>query len=150
MKPLRHALRRLGRSPVFTGVALVTLALGIGANTAIFSVVEGVLLKPLPYPDSERLVGVWHLAPGVAGLKGDVNCSPGMYFTYREQSQAFQSIGLWNRGKSSVTGISDPEQVDAIYMTYGTLDTLGVRPAAGRWFSQADDTPGSESTVILT
>jgi predicted permease len=150
MKPFRHALRRLGRSPVFTGVALVTLALGIGANTAIFSVVEGVLLKPLPYPDSERLVGVWHLAPGVAGIKGDVNCSPGMYFTYREQSQAFQSVGLWNRGKVSITGISDPEQVDVVYVTYGTLDTLGVRPAAGRWFSQSDDTPGSESTVILT
>jgi predicted permease len=150
MKPLRHALRRLSRSPVFAGVALLTLALGIGANTAIFSVVEGVLLKPLPYPDSERLVGVWHLAPGVAGLKGDVNCSPGMYFTYREQSQAFQSVGLWNRGKASVTGISDPEQVDVVYVTYGTLDTLGVRPAVGRWFSQADDTPGSENTVILT
>src|SRR5437879_3471281 len=138
MKPLRYALRRLGRSPVFTSVALLTLALGIGANTAIFSVVQGVLLKPLPYPDSERLVGLWHAAPGLAGIKGDINCSPGMYFTYREENRSFQSLGLWTSGRTSVTGIAEPEQVDAVFVTYGTLDTLGVQPLMGRLFSETD------------
>jgi putative ABC transport system permease protein len=150
MKPLRHALRRLGRAPGFTAIALITLALGIGANTAIFSVVNAVLLKPLPYPDADRLVGVWHVAPGVQGLTGDVNCSPTMYYTYREQSRAFQSIGLWSQGGVSVTGIGDPERLTAVFMTFGTLDTLGVQPVAGRWFSQSDDTPGTPATVILS
>src|SRR5690349_2826359 len=150
MKPLRHALRRLGRAPGFTAVALITLALGIGANTAIFSVVNAVLLKPLPYPNADRLVGVWHVAPGVQGLTGDVNCSPTMYYTYREQSRAFQSIGLWSQGGVSVTGIGDPERLTAVFMTFGTLDTLRVQPVAGRWFSQADDSPGTPATVILS
>ena len=69
MRPFRHSFRRLGRSPVFTVVALITLALGIGANTAIFSVVNGVLIKPLPYPESEQLVGIWHTAPGVPSIR---------------------------------------------------------------------------------
>jgi predicted permease len=150
MNPLRHALRRLGRAPVFTTIALITLALGIGANTAIFSVINGVLLKPLPYPKSEELVGLWHSAPGVAGLGGDVNCSPTMYFTYREEGRAFQEVGLWSTGRVSVTGIGDPEQVASIFVTYGTLQVLGVQPAIGRWFSQADDTPDAPRTMILS
>jgi predicted permease len=150
MRPLQHAVRRLGRSPVFTAIALVTLALGIGANTAIFSVVNGVLIKPLPYPDSQSLVGIWHAAPGVAGITGDINCSPTMYFTYREEGRVFQEIGLWDTGGATVTGVGEPEQLQGLYVTYGTLQALGVQPAAGRWISQADDTPGSADTVMLT
>ena len=150
MKPLQHAFRRLGRAPAFTAIAVVTLALGIGANTAIFSVINGVLIKPLPYPQSQALVGVWHVAPGIAGIKGDINCSPTMYFTYREQSRTFQEFGLWSNGGASVTGLAEPEQVQALFVTYGTLQALGVQPAAGRWFSRADDTPGTPDTVMLT
>jgi len=150
MKPLQHAFRRLGRSPVFTTVAVVTLALGIGANTAIFSVIDGVLIKPLQYPRAEELVGVWHLAPGVPALRGDVNCSPTMYFTYRQQNRTFQDFGLWDTGRVSVTGTAEPEQVRALFVTYGVLQALAVPPAAGRWFSLADDTPGSPRTAILT
>ncbi len=135
---------------MFTAIALLTLALGIGANTAIFSVINGVLLKPLPYPEAQQLVGVWHLAPGVSGITGNVNCSPTMYFTYRDENRTFEDFGLWSNDGVTVTGGSEPEQVSALDVTYGTLQALGVQPAAGRWFSQADDTPGAPANVILT
>ena len=149
MKPLKHIFRRLALTPMFTTVALVTLALGIGANTAIFSVLNGVLIKPLPYPESDALVGVWHVAPGIDSLSRKLNCSPTMYFTYREQNRTFQEFGLWSGGGASVTGISEPEQVQALYVTNGVLQALGVQPSLGRWFSQDDDTPGTPETVIL-
>ena len=150
MRSLKYVLRRLEQAPMFTAIALVTLALGIGANTAIFSVVNSVMLKPLAYPQAESLVGVWHTAPGITGIGDNINCSPTMYFTYREENRSFQDIGLWQSGGASITGIGDPEQVRALTVTYGTLQALGVQPMLGRWFSQADDTPGSAETVILT
>ena len=150
MRSLLHVFRRLRRAPLFTSVALVTLALGIGANTAIFSVLNSVLIKPLSYPRAEQLAGVWHVAPGVSGITGDVNCSPTMYFTYREQSRTFQDFGLWTGDSDSVTGSGEPEQVPGLDVTYGTLQALGVQPVVGRWFSQADDTPGTPQTVILS
>jgi putative ABC transport system permease protein len=150
MRSLRHVLRRLRQAPLFTAIALITLALGIGANTAIFSVVNGVLIKPLPYPQSESLVGVWHSAPGITGFGDRLNTCPTMYFTYREENRTFQEFGMWQNGGASITGIGDPEQVRALTVTYGTLQALGVQPALGRWFSQADDTPGSAETAILT
>ena len=150
MGPLKHVLRRLAHAPGFAIIAVLTLALGIGANTAIFSVVESVLIKPLPLPHAESLVGVWHVAPGIPSIKESVNCSPTMYFTYREENRTFQDFGLWDNGGGTVTGLAEPEAVRAIEVTYGTLDAVGVQPALGRWFSQADDTPGTPETVILT
>jgi predicted permease len=150
MGSLKHVLRRLAHSPGFTAIAVITLALGIGATTAIFSVVEGVLIKPLPYPKAQELVGVWHLAPGVPGISGNINCSPTMYFTYRDENRTFQDVGVWGNGGASVTGLGEPEQVRAVNVTYGTLQALGVQPAIGRWFSQEDDTPGTPETVILS
>ncbi len=150
MRALQHVFRRLGRAPLFTVIALVTLALGIGANTAIFSVVNGVLIKPLPYPQAQELVSVWQVAPGITSITGNVNCSPSMYFTYREENHTFQEFGLWSSGGASVTGLAEPEQLRSLVVTYGTLQALGVQPTLGRWFSQADDTPGSAGTVILT
>ena len=150
MRSLQYVFRRLGRAPLFTAIALITLALGIGANTAIFSVINGVLLKPLPYPRAQELMGVWHLAPGVVGIAGNVNCSPTMYFTYRQENHTFQDFGMWSNDGANVTGVGDPEQVQALDVTYGTLQALGVQPVLGRWFSQADDTPGTPETVMLT
>ena len=150
LRSLQHILRRLKRAPMFTAIALVTLTLGIGATTAIFSVIEGVLIKPLPYPQAESLVGVWHTAPGISGIGDAINCSPSMYFTYREESRTFQEFGLYTNSGASVTGVAEPEVVPALFVTYGTLQALGVQPKVGRWFSQADDTPGSAETVILT
>jgi predicted permease len=149
MRALQHVVRRLRRAPGFTAIALVTLAIGIGANTAIFSVLNGVLIKALPYPRSQELVGVWHVAPGIAGILGNINCSPTMYFTYREESHTFQEFGLWSNDDASVTGMGEPEQVQALDVTYGILQALNVQPVVGRWFSQADATPGTPETVML-
>jgi putative ABC transport system permease protein len=150
VRSLKLVFRRLKRAPMFTAIALITLALGIGATTAIFSVVEGVLIKPLPYPHAESLVGVWHTAPGVKGLGDAVNCSPSMYFTYREENRTFQDFGVYQNSGATVTGLAEPDVVPTLAVTYGTLQALGVQPKLGRWFSQADDTPGSPETVILT
>src|ERR1700677_4185860 len=89
---LRQVVRRLGRAPLFTTITLLTLAIGVGANTVIFSVIEGVLLKPLPYPQAEQLIGVWYTAPGI-GIK-DLNMCPSLYFIDREQNTSFQDIGV--------------------------------------------------------
>src|SRR5215472_239769 len=100
---LKQVLRRLIRTPLFTAVTVITLAAGVGANTVVFSVLEGVLLKPLPYPQPDQLVGIWLTAPGV-NLK-EVNSSPSNYFIFREQNQTFQDVGLYQRDSVSVTGL---------------------------------------------
>ncbi|MGI8743101.1 MAG: ABC transporter permease [Bryobacteraceae bacterium] len=145
---LRHVVRRLIRAPLFTAVTLLTLAVGIGANTALFSVVNGVLLKPLPFPDPGRLVGVWHKAPGL-GFQ-ILNASPSTYFTYREEKRAFEDIALWNDASVTVTGLAQPEQTDALLFTDGMFPILRVHPLLGRTFTHQDDSPGSPETVILS
>jgi len=145
-----YGFRALLHTPGFTAIALLTLAIGIGANTAIFSVVNSVLIRPLRYPESGRLVAVWQVAPSVPNFTGNLNCAPTMYFTYREQNRTFEKFGLWSTGGASVTGAGDPEQLHAVFVTYGVLDALGVQPAVGRSFTEADDTPGTEETVILS
>jgi hypothetical protein len=104
---LRQVLRSLGRAPLFTAVALLTLAAGIGANTAIFSVVNGILLKPLPYPHPEELVAVWLTAPGI-NIK-DLNPGPSDYIIFREQNRTFQDIGLYMGSTVNITGVGEPE-----------------------------------------
>ena len=150
MRSVGHILRGLGRAPAFTSVVLLTLAIGIGANTAVFSVINGVLLKPLPYPGADRLLGVWHDAPGI-NIPGvaQVNCSPSMYFTYLDENRAFASLGLWQTGTATITGLGEPEQVPAVRVTDATIRTLGATPALGRGFTREDDTPGTPETVIL-
>jgi putative ABC transport system permease protein len=105
---IRHALRRLRRAPAFTAAVVLTLALGIGANTAIFGVIDSILLRPLPYPHAEALVGVWQTAPGIPALPPNLACSPSMYFTYREENRTFEQFGLWQSNGASVTGIAEP------------------------------------------
>ncbi len=148
-RELRYALRGMRRSPMFTLIAVLTLAIGIGANTAIFSVVNGVLLRPLPYPHPDDLVSLSQTAV-FEGVRSNSKLSPSMYFVYREQNQTFQEFGITSNGALGVTGIGDPEQVPVVVVTQGTLPALGVQPALGRWFSQAEDTPGTPETVILS
>jgi predicted permease len=145
---LRQVLRRLRRAPLFTVITLVTLAVGVGANAVIFSVLESVLLKPLPYRDSDRLLSVGLTAPGI-NIK-NLTLSPSTYFILREQGQTFQDIGMYGTDSVSITGVAEPEQVDALDVTDGVLPILGVQPALGRWFSHDDDLPGKPETVVLT
>src|SRR6266545_2078162 len=150
---LRFGLRMLRRNPGFSLIAILTLALGIGATTAIFSVVEGVLLKPLPYRQPQELVTIKFNAQG-QGNK-DLPVSASAYFIFREQSNTLQGIGLCVRGMSgvgetvNVTGSSEPENVPALRVTDGLLPVLGITPWLGRFFTREDDAPGSAETVIL-
>jgi len=145
---LKQVFRRLARAPLFTAITLITLAAGVGGNTVVFSVLESVLLKPLPYPKPDELIGVWHTAPGINVT--ELNMAPGNYFIYREQNQTFQDIGAYQGDSVSITGRAEPEQVDSLLVTDGTLPLLGVAPALGRLFTHQDDSPGSPDTVILT
>ena len=148
MGSLKPIFRRLLRTPSFTVVVLVTLAVGIGANTAVFSVLNGVLLKPLLYPDAERLVWLNHRAPGID--IANLGSSPYLYFTERGESRTFDAVGLWGKGTASVTGTGDPEQVQTLTVTADILPMLGAQPLRGRVFTQRDDSPGSPATVVLT
>jgi predicted permease len=145
---VRQVLRRLLRAPRFTIVALLTLTAGIGANAAVFAVLHGVLLKPLPYPHPEELIGVWHNAPGVN--IPNLEMSPSNYFVYREQSKTFQDIGVYQTDAAAVTGGGQAEQVDSLRVTDGVLPLLGVTPAAGRLFTPADDAPGGPPIALLS
>jgi hypothetical protein len=153
-RDVKFALRQLRRSPGFMAVAVIMLALGVGATTAIFSVVNGVVLKPLPYPDPERLISVGFNLPGINQVDWPISSAD--YFVFREQSHTFQDIGLYAAGMNStgvpanVTGIGEPEHVLAARVSDGLLPILGVVPQFGRPFTLADDSPNSPETVMLT
>jgi predicted permease len=148
VQQLRLIFRGLARAPLFTTVCVVTLAVGIGATATVSSVVHGVLLKPLPFPEPDRLVGLWHTAPGIGF---DLfNQSPALYFTYREESQLLEESGMWDNSQASITGKGDPEQVPVIYVTDGIFPALRVQPLHGRVFNAEDDSPGTEETVVLS
>ena len=152
-RDLRHAARGLVRNASFTVVAVATLAIGIGATTAVFSVVDGVLLKQLPYPDPDRLVSVWHDAPGAPGLTavaGGLQMSPSMVVTYQEESRSFEQIGLWMVQLMNVTGFAEPEQVQAVGVTGQTLPAFGVAPLLGRWLGPDDESLRSALVVMLS
>ena len=145
---VRYARRRLVAQPGFTTVAVLTLALGIGANTAIFSVVYGVLLKPLPFSEPDRLVGVYHRGEGVNLAL--MNQGPATYFTYRDNQRVFEEIGAWESNEVSITGRGEPERVEVLSVTATTLPLLRVQPDRGRLFGKEDDAPGRPLRVILT
>ena len=145
---LRYALRGLVRNPAFTLVAVFTLALGIGANVSIFSLVYGVLLKPLPFDEPERLVGVYHRGPGINVAL--MNHGPYTYFTYHDNHRVFEGMGAWESDEVSITGGGEPEQVESLSVSEAVLPVLRVRPLLGRLFNKEDDAPGAPRRVILT
>jgi putative ABC transport system permease protein len=145
---LRRISRRLWRAPLFTFIAVLTLGVGIGANAAIFSVINGVLLKPLPFVEPDRLVGVWHTAPGIGFPLVDL--SPSTYLTYRESGRTLEDIGLWSTFSVTVTGTGEPERIDVLVVTEGTFGVLRIEPQLGRRFTADDDSPRTPERVMLT
>jgi len=149
LRELGHALRILRLNPVFSTTVVLTLALGIGATTAIFSVVDAVVIKPLPYPDSDRVVTVTH-SPVFGGVRGNYfPFSPQMLETYLTNGRTFEELGIFRGGGAAITGIGAPEQASTLLVSAGTLRALEVQPALGRWFSPDDDQPGATETAIL-
>ena len=151
LQDLRYALRQLRKSFGFTAVAVVTLALGIGANTAIFSVVNGVLLRPLEFPKADRLVRVWHVPPpkSFPGMK-TFSVSAANYFDWERQNHVFERMAIYTFHGFTLTGGDKPEQVDGCAATSGFFATLGVQPMLGRVFLPEEDQPGHSNVVVLS
>ncbi|MGH9936016.1 MAG: ABC transporter permease, partial [Blastocatellia bacterium] len=145
---LRFGVRMLLKQPGFTFIAALTLTLGIGANTAIFSVVNTVLLRPLPLPEPERLMTFWHSAPA-KGLK-ELNLTQLFFAFYRERSQVFEKLAAYEGASLTLTGAGEPELLPGARVTFGYFETLGQGPLYGRTFSPEEDTPGKNNVVILS
>lgn len=150
LRDVRYALRMIRMNPGFSAAVILSLALGIGANTAIFSVVNAVLIRPLPYPEPESLVGVFNSGVIQGETFNDMGLAEGMYAGLKEHSKTFQEFGVWSSGTATVTGLGDPEQIKTVLMTQGVLPALDTRPFLGHRFSIEDDTPGTPETVILS
>jgi predicted permease len=138
-------MRGWRRRPAFTLAVVLTLALGIGATTAIFSVVYSVLIKPLPYPNADDLVRIRHSAVNSADLPASTN----MLLTYGQETRTFASIGLWQENSATVTDRGESERVRALRVSYGTLQALGVQPVRGRWFTEAEHGPADEGPPVI-
>jgi putative ABC transport system permease protein len=146
---LRFAARIFSRRRGFTATAIATLALGIGASAATFSVVYGVLLKPLPFPESNRLVNLLHRGSR-ANLSGVWNHGPATYFVAYDNQRVFEDIGAWETNDVSVTGRGDPERLQSLAVTQAVLPLLRVQPVLGRLFVEEDDRPGMPLRTVLT
>ncbi|HVY72237.1 MAG TPA: ABC transporter permease [Verrucomicrobiae bacterium] len=146
MNDLKFALRQLLKNPGFTATAVITLALGIGANTAIFSIIYGVLLKPLPYPNPGQLVRVYESNADTPRFP----MSAGDFQDYREQNKTLASLALYTRQDLELTMDDRPELLSALRITSGFFSTLGTQPMLGREFRREDETPGNHHVAILS
>jgi predicted permease len=150
---LKHVCRRLMRSPGFAFTVVITLAIGIGANTAVFSVLNSVLIRPLSYPEPQQLVSLRLIAPGATGLadfRDELRMSPSMYLTFAAHNRSFQSVGVWQASTANITGIAQPEEVNTALISDGILETLNVPAAAGQWLTHADQDPHGAQRVMLS
>jgi len=148
IRDVKFAVRGLLKKPAFTLIAVLTLALGIGANTAIFSVVNAVLLKPLAAKDPDRLMTFWHSAPA-KGLK-HVDLNDALVAYYRDRTRTFQSLAAFETGNFSITGGGEPEVVPAAIVTFNYFEVLGREPLYGRTFTPQEDTPGNNHVALLS
>jgi putative ABC transport system permease protein len=148
---LRYGLRTLAKSPGFTAIAVITLALGIGANTAIFSVVNAVLLRPLPFQEPERLVDIWHTPPQTSFPGIPIFAvSPANFLDWRARSQAFEGMSAYGYGQYILTGTGHPEAVRMVAATSGFFSILRAEPLLGRVFLAEEEAPGRDHEVILS
>jgi putative ABC transport system permease protein len=145
---LRYGFRSLLKSPGFTAVAVIALALGIGANTAIFSVVNALLLKPLPYKDAERLVLIWHTYPKLNLDQASVSAPS--YIEYRDMTGSFEQVATATSWSVNLTGVGEPERLQGARVSYNLFTTVGVQPIAGRGFLAEEDQPGKNRVAVLS
>lgn len=150
LRDVRHAVRMIGAKRGFSAAVLLSLALGIGANVAIFSVVNAILIRPLPYPEPESLIGVFNSAVLQGEAIDSMPLSLDMYVAFKAGAQTFQGFGVWTPDAATVTGLGEPEQIPTVIMTAEVLPTLGVQPYLGRHFSDQDDSPDGPATAILS
>src|SRR4029079_4765792 len=148
MGDIRYALRNLLRRPTFTLIAVVTLALGIGANTAIFSVFNALLLKPLPFPDLDRVVAIWDKMPSRGVVHNEVAFAN--YLDWKSQAQSFEQLGLYRWWNANLTGVDPPERLQGFLVTANFLDITGIKPIMGRTFSSEENQPGKDQVAVIT
>jgi putative ABC transport system permease protein len=150
VQDLRYGVRMLRKNPGFTAVAVLTLAIGIGANTAVFTVLNGVLLRPMPFPEADRLFLV-SLTPRGGPFEWQPGISDRDYLAFRDQEQAFEQIASFTRGTTAtLTGAGDPAQIPVAYVTAGFFPMLRTNPEIGRWFLPEEDQPGRDNVVLLS
>jgi len=148
LRDIKYSLRRLRKTPAFTAIVILTLALGIGANTAIFSVVNTVLLRPLPYRAPEQLVSIEHFYPSLNNMEAPVSARG--FRDYRDKTKSFESVAVENQTAANLTGTGDPERVPATRVSGDWFHVLGVAPMLGRPLQRDDDQPGREHVVVLS
>ncbi len=148
LRGVRYASRRLILNPGFTAIALLTFAVGIGVNTAVFSVLNGVLLRPLPYPDADRITMMW-LDNRNQGIKEDISSYPN-YRAWREQSTSFEHVAAFTPANFTLTGADEPERLAGAQASANLFSVTGLRPVIGRFFDESNETPGSDWVVVLS
>ena len=147
-KDVRYGIRSLLKRPGFTAIVVITLALGIGANSAVFSVVNEMLLRPLPYPNSNQLVMIWGKLPA-HGLD-KLNVSPPEFVDYRDRNHSFSAIAVYASLGRNLTGAGDPERINVTFVTTGFFSALDTRPLSGRSFITEEDQPGHDEVAIIS
>src|SRR6202158_171714 len=145
---IRYAVRTFAKNPGFALAALLSLAIGIGANTSIFSVANALLLRPLPYANAERLVILWNRSPGL-NITEDW-FSTAQYFDIKNGHRGFEQVAIAIGGNYNLTGDGEPERVGVIRVSSNLLPMLGVVPAYGRLLAPEEDLPGRPATALLT
>jgi predicted permease len=148
LRDLKFSARSLLKRPALTCIAIVTLAIGIGANSAIFSTINALLLKPLPFPDPERVVALWDKVPSRGVERNEVTVAN--YLDWRAQNKTFEQLGIYRWWSTNLTGSDSPERVQGFQVTPNFLDIVGVKPMLGRGFSAEEDQPGKDSIALLT
>ncbi len=145
---IRYALRSLLKRPGFTFIAVITLALGIGANTAIFSAINALLLKPLPFPELDRVVAIWDKLPSRGVLHNEVAMAN--YLDLKAQNQSFDQLAIYRWWSANLTGVDTPERIQGFLVSANYLDTIGIKPIMGRNFYPEENQPGKDTVAIIT
>ena len=148
LRDLKFSVRSLLKRPALTVIAITTLAVGIGANSAIFSTINSLLLRPLPFPDPDRIVALWDKVPSRGVERNEVTIAN--YLDWRAQNKTFEQLGIYRWWSTNLTGSDSPERVQGFQVTPNFLDIVGVKPLLGRGFSAEEEQPGKDAVALLT